>query len=288
MERVLSFAAFALLASSAMALNIDALWDYGNPELSERRFLAALDGATQDDSLILKTQIARTHGLRRDFLKAREWLAALEPELSRATPEVQVRFFLERGRTFASTAHSESDRTPASLELARRDFLQAYELAAGAQLDDLAIDALHMMPVVEVDPDRQLAWNERALAYLQRSAQPEAKRWEGSLRHNLGYGLHLKGRFEEALAQFRLSRAAYERNGRVRNARIADWMVAWTLRAQKKHAQALAIQLQLERAWDADGEPDPHVYEELAHLYRALGNETRAAQYDGKLKAAAK
>ena len=62
-------------------------------------------------------------------------------------------------------------------------------------------------------------------------------------------------------------------------------MIAWTYRAQKEYAQALAIQLELERAWEAEGEPDPYVFEELEHLYRALGDQDRAEHYGGKFKA---
>jgi hypothetical protein len=62
----------------------------------------------------------------------------------------------------------------------------------------------------------------------------------------------------------------------------------WTYRAQKRYTQALAIQLELERAWETDGEPDPYVFEELEHLYRALGDEPRAQQYGSKFMATAK
>jgi tetratricopeptide (TPR) repeat protein len=268
-----------------MALDVNSLWNYSNPELSEERFKAALDGATGNERLVLLTQIARTYGLRRDFAQAREILSSVEAERAHASTEVQVRYLLELGRTYASTVHPESELTQERLEAARTSFGDAYERAASAGLDFLAIDALHMMPVVDRDPDRQLEWNEKAVAYMERSQQPDAKGWEGSLRHNVGYALHLKGQYERALAQFRLSKAAYARSGRTRNVRIADWMIAWTLRAQKKYEHALEIQLELERAFDADGEPDPYVYEELEHLYRALGDEDRARHYGSKYKA---
>jgi hypothetical protein len=271
-----------------MAVDINALWDYTNPDLSEKRFLAALDDANENEKLLLQSQIARTFGLRREFAKARAVLSLIESKLSHASPEVQVRYFLELGRTYASATHPESARTSESLEVAGWHYLRAYDIAANAHLDFLAIDALHMMPFVDVEPDRQLEWNEKALAYMLRSDQADAKGWEGSLRNNIGYAKHLMGEYESALAQFHLSRAAHERTGKVRNVRIADWMIAWTLRAQKQHDQALAIQLELERAWDVDGEPDPYVYEELEHLYRALGNEQRAQYYGGKFRAAAK
>jgi hypothetical protein len=271
-----------------MSLDINSLWDYSKPELSERRFIAALDNATDEEKLLLLTQIARTHGLRRDFAKARQVLASLEPHLPGAQAEVKVRYLLELGRTHASAVHPQDSLTPDNLEAARSLFLQAFELASQARLDFLAVDALHMMPCVDSDPDRQLEWNEPALSYIERSDSADAKGWEGSLRNNVGYAKHLKGEYEDALAQFRLSRAAHERTGRTRNVRIADWMIAWTYRAQRRYAEALDIQLALEQAWDADGDPDPFVFEELEHLFRALGDELKAGHYGAKLKATSK
>ena len=286
--RACLFFLISTLASTAMALDINALWDYGDPGLSEQRFVAALDQASEDEKLMLYTQIARTYGLRRNFPKARELLARVEPRLHVASPEVRARYFLELGRTYASPAHPKDARTPANLDIARRHFLHAHEIAAGARLDFLAIDALHMMAAVDPEPDRQLEWNAKAVACMERSDQAEVKEWEGPLRNNIGYALHLKGEYKAALAQFSLSRAAYERAGRVRDVRIADWMIAWTYRAQRKYAEALAIQLGLERAWEADGESDPYVFEELEHLYRALGDEQRARRYGSKAGDAAK
>jgi hypothetical protein len=268
-----------------MAIDVNSLWDFGKPDVSEKRLRAALDGASEGDKLVLQTQIARTYGLRREFDKAREVLAAVEPALSQASAEVQVRYFLELGRTYCSPVHSQELRTAESVERARASYLRAYELAASARLDYLAVDALHMMPVVDAEPDRQLEWNEKALAYLERSDQPEAKGWEGSLRNNVGYAKRLKGDYEAALSQFQLSRQAHERAGRARNVRIADWMIARTYRDQGRFSEAIAVQLDLERAWDADGEPDHYVFEELEQLYRAIGDETRAQHYGERLKA---
>jgi hypothetical protein len=270
------------------AVDVYALWDDAKPALSEQRFVAALAGADAEDRLILQTQIARTYGLRRDFAKAREILAAVGQAQATARAEVRVRYFLELGRTYASPAHPPETQTPESLETARGHYLHAYELAEAAQLDYLAIDALHMMVSVDTEPARQLEWNERALAYLERSRQADAKKWEGSLRNNVGYARRLQGDFEGALEQFRLSRLAYERTGSTRSIRIADWMIARTYRAMNRIDEAVALQLALERAWDADGEPDPYVYEELALLFRARGDEPRAARYDALLRATSK
>ncbi|MBB4012614.1 hypothetical protein [Niveibacterium umoris] len=269
-----------------MALDVSALWDFGKPELSEQRFRAALANASADEALILQTQIARSYGIRKDFVRAREILATIADAAKRASPEVRVRYALELGRTWASATHPPESQTPETRETARRLYTEAFETARDAHLDDLAIDALHMMAFVDTAPDAQLTWDLKAVAYMDASPQAEAKRWEGSLRNNVGYALHLQGRYDEAMTQFQLALAARERDGKAENIRIAWWMIAWTLRAQQHIDQALAIQLRLERECAAAGEPDPYVFEELELLYRAKGDEARAAAYAAKRKAA--
>ena len=269
-----------------MAIDVAPLWNYSDPAGSEKRFRDALATASGDDAIELETQIARTWGLRRDFEQARRILAGVAPRVAGAGASAQVRYHLELGRTWASPAHAPGQVDAEAREKARAAYLAAFEKAKAAGLDFLAVDALHMMVEVDTAPAEQLAWDEKAIAYMEASRDPEAKkRWEGSLRNNLGYAYHLAGRYDEAVAQFRLSRAAHERNGRAANVRIADWMIARTLRFQGKAQEALAIQLRLEREWDAAGEPDPYVYEELEALYRQAGDAARADAYAARLKA---
>ena len=268
-----------------MAVDIQALWDHSKPELSEQRFREALKTAGSEEALLLQTQIARTHGIRKDFARAREILGAIEPQATSASPQVQARYFLELGRTYASATHAQEAVTPEQRELARANYMRAFEVARAARLDDLAIDALHMMAFVDTEPKAQLEWDLKALAHMEGSDQPDAKKWEASLRNNVGYARHLMGEYDEALRQFRLSLAAHERAGRPRNVRVAHWMIAWTLRAQRRFDEAIAIQLRLEREWDDAGEPDPYVFEELEHLYRATGDAVRAETYAAKLRA---
>lgn len=271
-----------------MAVDILSLWDHAKPELSEQRFRDALKAANGEEALVLQTQIARTHGIRKDFARAREILASIEPQARAASAQVRVHYHLELGRTYASATHAQEAITPDQRELARSHYMQAFEAARQARLDNLAIDALHMMAFVDTEPKAQLEWDLKALAHLEGSDQPDAKKWEASLRNNVGYAKHLLGEYEEALRQFRLSLAAHERAGRARNVRIAHWMIAWTLRAQRRFDEAIAIQLRLEREWDEAGEPDPYVYEELEHLYRATGDTTRAEAYAAKLRSSRK
>lgn len=260
-------------------VDLSSLWDFANPALSEQRFREALVSATGDDALILQTQLARTFGLRRDFATAQELLKTLEPEISAASPEAQVRYFLELGRAHASAAHAAEAQTPETKQTARESYTRAFELAKASQLDYLAVDALHMMAFVDTEPHAQLDWDQKALAYMEQSSQAEAHKWEASLRNNVGFALHQLGRYDDALAHFRLALAALERTGKPESIRVAHWMVAWTLRAKGELQEALAIQLRLEQECAAAGVPDPYVFEELEHLYRALDQPERAEFY---------
>jgi tetratricopeptide (TPR) repeat protein len=274
-----------LMASPAMAIDLDALWDFSKPALSEERFRAALPTASGDDALILQTQIARTWGLRRDFERARDILADVEPRLAQAGPEARVRYWLELGRTHASATHTQQQLTPQAMAQAREAYARALEIARAARLDALAIDVIHMMAFVDTAPADQLRWGQQALDVALASQQPAARNWEAALRNNIGFALHQMGRNEEALAEFQRALAARERQGKPRGIRIAQWMIAMTLRRLDRLDEAREIQLRLEREWDAAGEPDPYVFEELEKLYRAQNNTERADHYAVRLKA---
>ena len=271
-----------------MALDVFGLWDYSKPELSEQRFREALKTASPDEALVLQTQIARTYGQRKDFARAQEILASIKDQALKGSALAQVCYFLELGRTYASATHPRETQTAEARSTARTLYTQAFETARKAGIDNLAVDALHMMAFVDTDAQAQLDWDLKAIAYMEASSQPEARKWEASLRNNVGYAKHLLGQYDEALNQFRLSLAARQRDGNIRGTRIAHWMIAWTLRAQAKFQEAIDIQLRLEREWDQAGEPDPYVFEELEHLYRATKDAARADHYAAKLAASRK
>lgn len=261
-------------------IDLAPLWDFADPQASEQRFRAALPSAQGDDVLILQTQIARTYGLRGDFARAREILHGMQ--LENAGPEPRIRHALELGRTYASAAHPKESQTPEAKARARALYVQAFELARKEKFDGLAIDAIHMLAFVDTAATDQLKWAQEALALVEASSQPAAKRWEASLRNNAGYALHQLGRYDEALAQLKQALVLRERGNDAQAIRVAHWMVAWTLRAMGRADEALEIQLRLERECDAAGKPDPYVFEELEALYRARGDERRATEYAQK------
>lgn len=266
-------------------IDVNTMWEFGKPALSEERFRAALASAQGDDALILKTQIARTFGLRGDFERARTELAEVESSLIGAGAPAQVHYWLELGRTYCSATHDATSQTAEAKDRARTAYGNALALARAASLDYLAIDTLHMFAFIDRTPADELKWVDQGLAVVRASTQADAKGWEASLRNNRGYALEQLGRYDEALAEFRLALAAREKQGKPRGVRIAYWMIAMTLRKMGRLDEARDIQLRLEREWDADHEPDPYVFEELEQIYRAQGNAERADHYAARLKA---
>lgn len=277
-----SLAAAGLLAAALMAtpaaavVDVDALWNFADPAASEQRFRTALDTAQGDDVLILRSQIARTYGLRGRFDDAHAELDAIARAADAAGAEPRVRVRLERGRTLRSAGRTVESRPY---------FQQAFDVADRAGLDVLATDALHMLALVADGLDARLQANQRALEHARRAADPLARRWEGPILNNLGNDLREAGRWAESLAMFRDSQAAYARSGRAGGVRLARWQVANVLRLMGRADEALALQLTLEDDLAAIGAPDPHVFDELALLHAARGDAARAAHYRA-LKAA--
>jgi hypothetical protein len=84
------------------------------------------------------------------------------------------------------------------------------------------------------------------------------------------------------VAAFRDALDAYERSGPADQVRIARWQIANVLRLKGQRDEVLALQLALERDAAASGEPDPYVYDELALLHCAVGDEKRALDAEAR------
>ncbi len=265
-----------------MALDLNAMWNFRDPAASEAVFRDAISGASPDDALTLKTQIARTYGIRKDFDTARAILSEIEPELVDAGAEPRVRHLIELGRTYCSTTHTAEQRTPEAKDKARECYMGAFDLADSEGLYYLATDALHMMAMIDDQPDHQIEWNRKALDYAFNAPSEEAKKWLGSLSNNLGYALHLAGRYDEALEAFATSRDARKNAGSESGVRVADWMIAWTYRAMGRLDDALQLQLKLEEQCAEANEPDPYVFEELVAIYEAKGEPAKVDEYRAK------
>src|SRR4051812_10400481 len=196
-----------LTATAAQGLpDIGGLWTYSDPAGTEARFrdvlpraeaASATDPTARAYHLELLTQLARALCLQRRYDETHAALDRVEQALAAAgaadLPRVRVRYCLERGRTFNDTRRFDE---------AKACFREAGDAARAHRLDFLAVDAAHMFGVMD-PPDEAVAWNLTALDYAAASPDPKARRWEGTLRNNLGWTYHKVGRYEDALRLFR-------------------------------------------------------------------------------------
>lgn len=252
----------------------DELWDYSQPKETAVRLSALLPlaeaGADRSYHVQLLTQLARTQSLQSRFAAAHQWLdqaaALLTPDMTIA----RIRYLLERGRTYNSARQPEQ-ATPL--------FRQAWEMAAAAQIFFYAVDAAHMMGIVEPRLERQLTWHETALTWAEQSRNLRTRQWLGALYNNIGWSYHGAGQYTEALVMFqkalhwRQTEADPRQEGPMR---IARWCVARALRSLGRVEEALAQQQSLL----ADGSSsDGYVYEEVGECLLALGQAEAARPF---------
>ena len=159
-------------------MDINQLWDFDDPAASEKRF------RDLPPSGEVQTQIARALGLQGKFDEAHQTLDAVV----RDSPLVEIRYLLERGRVSNSSGHPDK---------ARPLFLAAWEQAQAAGLDFFAVDAAHMLGILD-----GLEWHGKAIAFAENSSDPKAQGWMGSLLNNLGWTYYDRGDYAKALETF--------------------------------------------------------------------------------------
>lgn len=254
-------------------MEIDSLWEYTNPALSEERFRSALIKTQGDDRLELLTQIARTYSLRSRFDDAHTLLNQVESELDTSTLRPQLRYFLERGRTFNSAGE---------VLKAREFFIKAWEQAQGAKETGLAVDAAHMVAITYGGSLEGITWNQKALSLARPSSDTKAKSLIPALLNNTAWDLHEMGQYSEALDLFYEAQQEWENRKTPKQIQIAKWSVARCLRSLARYQEALAILTILEREHDASNEVDGYLYEELGENFLAKGKIMESKIYFSK------
>jgi tetratricopeptide (TPR) repeat protein len=249
---------------------LDDLWDFDDPAASGARFRAAIDVAEADGDRTAadeaRTQLARSLGLREQFDEAHEILDQVDADHP-ADDRVRVRSHLERGRLLRSSGDAAASVMP---------FERAWELAGTIGEDGLAVDAAHMLALVDAPPG-EATWHERALDLAHTSPDPAARRWRGSLWNNIGWARFQAGDLAGALAAFETALAARREQGRAKETRVAEWCVARCLRALGRPTEALAIQERLARETAAAGHlEDGYVAEEIGECLLAMGRDNEA------------
>lgn len=254
--------------------DFDKLWDYEHPDQTEAKFVELLPAAraSGDRSYYgeLLTQIARSQGLQRNFDAAESTLAIVEKMLSEDLVRMKTRYLLEKGRIYNSSG---------SKDRAKPFFLEAYELARAGHEDYYAIDAIHMLQIVE-PPDKQLEWAEKAIAMAEQTGDERAGRWLGPLYNNTGWTYFDLKQFDKAMELFEKSLAWRQGQQDAAGTRIAKWTIGRTLRETGNFDEALQMQRALENEFDSEGlDPDGYVFEEIAECLLALNQEGAAKPY---------
>jgi tetratricopeptide (TPR) repeat protein len=250
--------------------DIDSLWDYDRPGVTERRFrellAAALDSRDLPYLKQLLTQIARAEGLQRKFQDAHKTLDRVQKEIDKADDKTKVRYLLERGRVFNSSGNRDD---------ARPLFLEAFDLALKSKDDFNAVDAAHMIAIVE-PTEKQLQWNLKALDLAENSAEEKVRKWKGSLYNNVGWTYFEQKQYEESLLMFERALEFQQQQGDPNKIMIAKWCVAKTLRMMDHTEEALEMQRSLFEQYQAAGKKSGYVYEEIAECLMVVGQEQEA------------
>jgi tetratricopeptide (TPR) repeat protein len=285
--RSFAVAALALSASIVMAqpttdfsAQLDKLWNFGKPAESQARFRDELAKYPSDsrEAMEIETQIARTQSLARKYAEADATLDAVFARLETAPVRVKVRYFLERGRT----RNSSGDRAAAvtlfqeALKLSERDTLP------GA--DYYRVDALHMLAIAAPAAE-QFDWSLKGLAAAAASNDERTRGWAAMLHNNVGWSYFERKEYGTALDHWQKALPLREAAGNAVTIRIAKWTVARGLRATGKLDDAKKMQLALVAETEAAREPDGYVYEELAEIAHAQGDDDAARGWAVKARA---
>jgi len=254
--------------------DFDTFWDYNNPENTEVLFKSFLVLAEEsgDTSYLaqLLTQIARTQGMQMKFEEAHITLDLAEQLIKDDLKIVRIRYLLERGRIYNSSGQP---------DLAKPLFLEAYDLSIENNIDNYALDAAHMLGIVE-SPEKQIEWNLIALEIAENTDDEDVKRWLGPLYNNIGWTFFDLEEYDSALEMFTKGLEWRKEAGDENGARIAKWCIGRLYREIGEFDKALYIQHELENEIiENDLEEDGYVYEELAECYLLKGNEENAKKY---------
>ncbi|OQR85351.1 hypothetical protein THRCLA_10713, partial [Thraustotheca clavata] len=145
--------------------------------------------------------------------------------------------------------------------------------------DDLVLDVLHLLAMLQSTPQDKIQWNQRAFAKASSSEHPDATHWVAVLGDNLGWSYLETGNAPASLHHFEAALAARKKLGDAECIRLAKWMVARALRANKQQQNAINYLKELEAEYIALGLDDGYVFEEMAENLHELNQDDAAKPY---------
>ena len=252
---------------------INSLWNYSKPKETREKFSELYRNeeasAPADYLLQLKTQLARTYSLVSEFDQAHEILDEVEQALNQETPVANVRYLLERGRSYNSAG--EKDK-------AKNLFILAYNEAKAINAHNYAVDGAHMVAIASATLEEKLEWNNLGLSQAQKSNDNKVRSWVGAFYNNMGWDLFEAKRYQEALKMFESCRDFYKEVGADYQYQIALWSIGKTYRLLGRVDEALDMQ---ETLLNENGGEDKsgYTYEELAELRLVKGDSEKSKSF---------
>jgi tetratricopeptide (TPR) repeat protein len=204
------------------------------------------------------------------YQDAHATLDSVEGMLTEALTIAKIRYLLERGRVYNSSGEPDKSKPL---------FLEAWELARTNNEDYYAVDAAHMLGIVEL-PEKQLEWSLKALELAEKTTEERAQRWLGPLYNNIGWTYYDLEEYEEALELFKKGLAWRKEMDDVRGIRIQTWNIARTYRSLGKVKEALEMQRALEKEIEGiEFDFEGYVFEEIAECMLLLEKQEEAKPY---------
>lgn len=257
----------------------------GNPIDIEKNLRELLIQAEQLENksvyLQILSKIALTEAMQQKFSEAHHTLDMAECLLKPEYQIAHVRVLLERGRVY----HQAGD-----LDNAILFFKKSYDLSKEYGFDAYAVDAAHMIAIVEPEPDKKVVWNEIAIKIAHTSSDKQTKAWLGALYNNLAQNYIQVERYKEALSSFERCKQYGEERGDTIIILGAKWGIGRSLRSLGYLNEALDKQMALLKEYEKIEAYNelPHemieigrgmVYEELAEIHYSLGRQYAALAY---------
>lgn len=255
----------------------DELWGlYGDPVIVEKKLSELLPHAEQQNKSVylqILSQIALAQALQKRFDDAHKTLDYAESMFLPGCELAQVRILLERGRVFQQVGNNTE---------ALNFFEKSFDLSNQKNYDYQTIDAAHMIAIASEITEDKIHWNECAFEMAQKTNDPRAQLWLGSLSHNLGINYLEAKLYDRALTSFQQALEYRKKEGYQPNIRVAEWAVGKALRYLGKLDEALKIQSEVLNKYAIASESGNlecpeimftqlrgYVYEELAEIYQA-------------------
>ena len=262
-------------------LNISDLWDFADPQASEKIFLKKMKEHSKSAFEVweLQTQIARALGLQKKYIEAFHVLDSIQAGLEHAPvceskDLVGIRYNLERGRILLLIE---------KVEDSIRCFRFAYKLATKIDADDLSIDAIKMLLNLTSISER-IDLGLRGISIATKRGNENLYLSIGELATGVGQAYLENKEYQNAIEQFMHARDIYSKLVDAEHTRITRRSMCVAQRGLGNYKEAL-LELRMQEEWLKKSDNiDGIVFEEIAENLLALGYSSSSIYFSKALE----